>query len=229
MPVTSTPLDILRRAYSRSTKNTPARLVTESTEGLDIVQQAMRGIYAVAARVAPEHFATSEAVSFSSPGWTRPAAAESIYRIETSGGAEVAVVPHDDRTLEAGIRPAVYYLGGIYRNAGNTGDPTSGSLTFFYSRRPTLPASYTSPLDTQWEEPFNELLALEVAIYLAEKDGGPRLEELPSLVRERNRWLARFLAYLEHQSQNERRRFSREFPGIVPLTALLAGGEATSA
>lgn len=226
MAVTTTVQQILDGAYTRSSKNRPGILMTDATEGLQLVIRSLRGLYAYAARVNPTYFGAQTVVAFVSPGWRRPELAESIYRIETPAFVEVAVVPFDDRQAEPSM-PAVYAFAQIYRPASvNAPDPQSGNLVFWHARRPTDPANLAATLDADWAEAYNELLMLEVAIYLALKDG--RLDELAALRAERDSWATLFTAFLEHETANLRARWNlvRRFTTntLVPIRSLLAGG-----
>lgn len=230
MAVTTTGQDILDAAYAKSLKNRPGEIATAGTELLKLVVRSMHGLYAYAARVNPIFFAETASVAFASPGWARPALAESVIRIE-NGTAEVVVVPYNQRDAEPG-KPAVWRFGQIYRPASAGGlDPQGGSLTFFYAKRPTTPASLAATLDALWTEQFNELLVLEVAIYLALKDG--RGEEVPGLTADRDRWVTMFTAFLEHETAQERRSYGHVHrftgPSLVPLVSLLAGGSSAAA
>ncbi len=222
---------ILDAAHSRSTKNDPGLIATQATELLQVVIRAMRGLYAFAARVNPIYFAEQINVPFAAGGWIRPAAAESIWRIELPAGTEVVVVPYDDRAKAEPTKPAVYEFGQKFRPATALApNPQAGDLVFFYAKRPADPANLAANLDALWTEQFNELLILEVSVYLALKDG--RIDEVAALKAERDPWVNRFVAHLEHATANERRRFSqvRRFNTntIVPLRSLLAGGEAAA-
>jgi hypothetical protein len=211
MAVTTTVQDILDAAYSRSTQNNPGTIATESTELLAVVQRAIDGCYAFAARINPTFFGATAAVTppGASTPWARPEEAEAIFRIEESG-VEVVVVPYDDRTAESGL-PAVYEWGQAFYEAGNAGDPdpTTDTLDFYFAKRPATLTGVTDVLDAMWREQFNELLVTEVAIYLATKDGAAqsRQNELQVLVAERMRWANRFAAHLEHATTNLRRRY----------------------
>lgn len=223
MPVT--PQDILTDAYAKSKKNQPGKIATEATELLGVVNRVVRTFFQIGARVNPFYFGDQATVAFSSPGWTRPSTAEAVFRIEDPQGDEVVVVPFDDREAEQG-HPRVYRLGGVYRGAGGAGDPSSGNLTFFFSKRPTDAGSLASTIDASFPEAYVELANLEVAAYLANKD--QRQEELAYLVGERDRWLALFLGFLEHETLNERRRFGTVQPfhtgSAIPISSLLTGG-----
>jgi len=371
MSVTTTPQDILYAAYAKSTKNSPGTIATESTELLQLIIRALRGLYALAARVNPSFFAqrasivsgdgivtgltiaknvgavtfatnavasafrvggvavafvgsatqafsaahkitmgkwgavllqvtqgatttlatkvvastqaytsaadavaalpaadtgylaighiliqaavaadwdaqtdyldnlstgclSAQLISYppTTTGWRRPVDAESVWRIEadngtvptTTAGTEVVVVPFDDKGAEAG-KPGVYEFGQQFYGAGNSLDPTSGTLQFFYSRRPTDPATLTATLDASWIEQFNEALILEVAMYLALKDGRP--EEYKALAADRDNWVKQYIMFLEHATANERRRFGHirriNTQTLVPLASFLSG------
>lgn len=219
------PQDLLTDAYAKSKKNQPGKIATESTELLGVVNRVVRTFFQIGVRVNPYFFGDTEDVAYVSPGWARPSAAETIYRIETAAEVEVVVVPFEDRSAESGL-PAVYRLGQVFRSAGNTNDPTSGTLTFFYSKRPTDVAALTSDIDSMFPDAYRELAVLEIAAYLALKDG--RAEEVARLVAERDRWLRMFLAFLEHETVNERRRFGHLQPfntgSLMPIESLLTGG-----
>lgn len=204
MAVTTTVTDILVAALARSQKNRPNAIATNASELLEVVFRAMRALYALAAEVNPTFFADSDDVAYAAPGWARPPEAENVFRIELDG-TEVAVVPYDDLGAETGM-PAVYALGQIYRSAGNADDPTAAdTLRIFFSRLPEKPTSVSDTLDAQWPEQFNELLNLEVAIYLALKDG--RMDEVQILRPARDGWATLYGKFLEHETSNLRRRF----------------------
>jgi hypothetical protein len=83
MAVTTTVQNVLNGAYGRSKKNQPNQIASEGTELIEVVDRAMRGIYAFAARINPTYFgATSLAVAFGTTGWARPDGAESVWAIK---------------------------------------------------------------------------------------------------------------------------------------------------
>jgi len=223
MAVTTTPADIIFAARNTSIKNRAA-LATDATELLQKVIRALRGLYAVAARVNPTFFAEQATVAFAS-GWPRPQTAESVYRLErnanTTGGSgasgsEVVVVPFDDRGAELGTG-AVYAFGQVYRSAGNAKDPTGGELVLFCARRPTDPADLNATLDSQWQEDFNELLIVELALYLAGKDA--RGDDIARLLADRLSWLNLYIGFLQHETANLRRRYGHQT--VVNVNTLL--------
>lgn len=226
MAVTTKVQDIVTGALTRSAKNSPGIIANNAVELVEVVRRAMAGLYSFAARINPTYFAESADVAPVAAGWQRPEAAESVFRIERTAGAEVVVVPLDDRAAEQGS-PAVFTLGQLYRPAGNPLDPVLPEhLVFYYSKRPTRPALLTDTLDALWNESYNDLLISEVAVYLALKDG--RMDEVEPVRADRDRWAMLFAAFLEHETVGTRRRFGvvnrTTGQGIVPLSSILAGG-----
>lgn len=227
MAVTTTVQDLLDAAYAKSTKNQPGTIATEATELFNVVVRIIRGVYSFAAELNPTLFSATEDVTGVASVWARPEAAEAILRIETAAFVEVAVVPYDDR-LCADPKPAVYeFAGGFRAVAGQTNPPgATDDLTFFYSKRPDdpNPADLTGVIDPDWQEDYNELLILEIAIYLALKDG--RFDEVEALKVDRNAWATRFATYLLHATSNLQRRFGhRRHVNVETLLPMLTGGK----
>lgn len=220
----STPAEIFRGAYGRSKKNQPQEIASEETELLDLLTQALRGLFIFGTRLNPTFFGTEDTVSISSGAWPLPADVEHLFRVEASG-SKVEVVPFEDRGIAA-PEPAVYHLGGELHPAGNDNDPTSGDLLLIYAKQAEAPAGVDADLDSFWPEAYDELLELEVAIYLALKDG--RNQEVQTLQADRDRWALRFAAHVEHYAPTTTDRFGAgggiQTESQVPLGDLLAGG-----
>jgi len=234
--VTTTVMDILIAAYARSIKNRPGTIATEATELLELVRRIQRYWYSYAATINYTVFAGLAEVQMSAEsggpltqGWERPDEAVTIFRVErttrTEGGegtdgTEVSIVAYDDRGAEQG-KGAIFRLGLAFFPAGNPKDPTGGTLRFYFSRKPNDPATVDDLLDEQWRESYNDLFILDVAIYLAAKDG--RADEVMQLNAERTEKVMAFTEFLKHPEANERRRFGtvRRVPGtqITPPQA----------
>lgn len=222
---------IIDRAQAKSMKNRPGVVATDS-ELVDIALVAQRNLFALAARVNPTFFGDELDVAYAAPGWARPVDAESIHRIELVGAiveTEIKVVPHDDRLADR-FHPSVYRFGQVFRSVGRAIDPeTTDSLRFFYSKRPTDPVDMTSTLDAMWPTQYDELLALEVAMYLCLKDSAEqRGAELGELRGMRDASLRQFIAFLEHETANLVRRHSQfrriNTETVMPINSLVAGG-----
>lgn len=222
MAVTTSVQEILNGAYGRSTKNQPGTIAAETTELLKVVNRIHRRIYAFAARVNPIFFAETALVVEVSGSWVRPETAESIVRIENTSNVEVTIVPLDDRAAEPTLL-AVYEFGQKFFTAA--GLTPTGNLTFWYSKRPTTYTLLADILDSLWTEQFNEILVLDLAIYLSAKDG--RLDEVQLFIPERDNWLILFGAFLQHSTSNLRRRFGSKnvinVQSLIPLFFPQAG------
>lgn len=226
MAVTTTVQDLLDGAFAKSTKNQPGTIATNAVELYEVTVRIIRGVYAFAAEINPVRFSATEDVVGVGGVWARPEAAQAILRIESSGFGEVVVVPYDDR-LCADPKPALYEFGSGFNTVlGQTSPPgATDTLTFWYSKRPDdpNPTDLTGVIDPDWNEDFNELLILEIAIYLALKDG--RFDEVEVLKADRNAWAHRFGSYLQHATANMQRRFGhRKHVNVDSLLPMLTGG-----
>lgn len=227
MAVTITPQDVLNQAYAKSLKNQPGFIANEATELLAQVNRALRALYSIAASINPTFFGKSADMSEAGQTWLEPDDAESVYYMEEkSGGAEVIVVPVNEQDVEPG-KKAVYSVGRVFR-ASST-NPPSAVVTAYYSKKSEIAASLSTPLDQTWDEGHNELLVLELALFLAIKDG--RAEELGGLAQQRNMELRRFVTRLEHHLANIRSRFGPAIaitsPATLTYSELLLGDTAT--
>lgn len=202
----TTARQIVTSGYAKSTKNKAGEIATEATEILRLMNRLLRKYFAFMARSNWTLVGKAATVAYDGTagilGWPRPSDAEAVVAI-FDGSQEIGVVPLEDRLADH-ANPCVYRYGGVYRSAANANDPTNQSLLFVYARRPTVLATIDDNLDTLWPETFNEVLELEVASYLARKNG--RGDEVALFANEISDWMALFTQYCEHETLNERRR-----------------------
>lgn len=227
--------DVLDRAFARSRRFVPegVGMTASPAELVPAVQDSLYALFQIAARVNPAFYGASRTVAYDAVagGWPRPGDAEAIERIERADGEEVVVVPMDQQAAEEGF-PSVYRWGRIYKPAAVTTGPNAGeALTFYFSRVPNALVDENSVIDSAFPESHRTLLELDVAIRLALKDGGLTAgETLAPLVEERREALLRYVAFLEHETIEERRDYGlvRKFSTntLVPLHTMLAGGGA---
>lgn len=221
-----TPRQILAAAYTRSKRNKGSADIDEATEGVRLVQYALDRLYTLTARINPEYFLADLTVSINSGKWALPSKVESLLRIERAGGAEVVIVPFDDRAMFAGIKPAVYFSGRGYKSAGNVNDPVAENLNFFFAPGAPVVTIDADIDETAWPAQHSDLLVDECAVYLSLKD--VRIgEDLAPLKEERNDKARLYVAHLEHVNRTRVKR-----TGILPYVpgatiqnalALLAG------
>jgi hypothetical protein len=202
----STAREIIDAAYATSKLNQPGASASETGELIPFLNRSLRGMFAEGARVNRKVFGARLSVNWTTDHWKRPEGAEMILRIEQNG-TEVVEVPFDQRRAEPG-KPSIYSLGQRYYPAGGGVDPTNGALVFFYSARPaTIPSTaegLNQDLDPLWPSQFDSLLILDMARYLATKDGGDkRGQEIAAFASEYEREHGRYVAWLEHESTVE--------------------------
>lgn len=204
---------IIEAALATSKKNQRGATASDTGELLPLVQRSLRGFFAEGARANRKFYGKKFDVAFSAGGWARPDEAEMIVRIEAgagvtkadasaiAAGTRIVEVPFDQRRAEPGL-PAIYEYGQVFYAAGNAPDPVAGTLTFFGSARPADLTALTSTLDVLWPEQFNSLLILDVARYLAIKDGN-RPDEVAAFAEEYKRERDRYVAFLQHETTTE--------------------------
>lgn len=216
--------EIITAAHGYSSKSRPNEIASRETELLSLIYRAVRGIYAVASRVNPEYWGTSETVGNISGRWARPVGSLSVFLIErTSDQVEVAVVPLEDREAEKS-KPSVYLLGRGYHVARSPLGPTAAdNLDFYFSRVPVQPNALTDVIDDDWENVFDNFLAIECAMYLALKDG--RMDEFSALQPERQKEAELFVEFMSNATPILSTRYGQPRRVTVPsILPLLAGG-----
>lgn len=194
--------DLLDAAYNRSKYNQPGLMATEATELLKVVQRSLRKRFAQAVRVNRFYFGVTTTVAAAAGKWLRPADAASIYRIE-HGTVPVVVVDFEDPNAEKG-EPSVYEFGQAFHPVAASGLAGTEALTFSYSRRASVPQNINAAVDPAFPADFHDLLILDVAIYLAQKDG--RMPEVQALMAERAEWEQLYAHALEHATPSLRKR-----------------------
>lgn len=201
--MSTTAQQIIDAGFAFSFQNRPNTIATHATELVGVVDRKLSQLFADVASQNPTFFGTALPVAFASGGWLIPSDAELVWRITNGSGAEVITVPFDDLAAEP-LQPALYQIGQTLYTAGNALDPVSGNLTFFYSRQSVTLTALSDTLDPLWPEKFNTALILDLAAYLAEKDG--RANEGGTWRSEADKWGAMLLRRAEQQMAIEVRR-----------------------
>ncbi len=216
-----TPREIIEAAYPKSTKNQPGAIATEGPELLNQVNRVMAGLLAAGSRINVTYFGAKETVTKTGAYWARPATAEAVFLVTKTDGTKVHIVPFDDQAL-MGTEPAVYRYGGAYYEANSSLSAVS-DLDLFFSQEFTAAATLDTSLDARWPDRFNELPILLTAYYLSVKDGRP--EEYAGLEAQIQHQFSLYLAFLEHETLGELRRFEpvrfNASEAVVPITDLL--------
>lgn len=223
---------IAEAAVLKSRRNTLGGTANTELELLPHIRRAVHGLFSVTARINRYFYGDSVVMPYvaGQNGWSRPTLAELIFLIHNSGGEDVIPVPIEEPDADI-ARPCVTRLGRVFRPIeGHAPGPDEyEDLTFYFSRKPIQPTTLDGNIDTAFPDEYDELLNLETAIYLALKDGGSRLEEVPILRGDRDRWLQLYLAHVEHETIGEVRTKSGSAyrfhaTSVIPVGSLLAGG-----
>lgn len=235
--MTTTAKALRDAAYSRSAANDPDKLATDF-ELIGVIDRRLKQIYSFAARNNPFYFGQGTSVTGDATKWPRPTAAELVFKVEADGpagtgvdrkittvGAEVSIVPFEDR--EAEMAPRVYPLGRAYYSVGIAATDPSASvngdkLKFYYSRRhadlnPALPPTdAANTLDADWPEQFNDLIVLHLAKYLNVKDVARSAPEFTALDAEEKALFGVFAQHLEHENYGMKARWGQVSRVVSP-------------
>jgi hypothetical protein len=220
--------EIIDSAYARQKQGAQGVDADEDNELRPQLEDIIGTLFGIGARVNPSWFSKLEIVPWDPElaGWIRPATAEMVHWVEDADGTPVVRVPRDEPDAEPGS-PTVYRLGGVYFPTGSSlGPDVNAGLTFIFAKRPAAIPELSSDIDDLFPQGHESLPALELAIYIALKDG--RQADVSALVAQRDARLLRFLQFLEHEDVGERSRSGSVMKfrqrTIVPVSGLLLGG-----
>jgi hypothetical protein len=212
--------DVLNDALvlNRTTQE-PAMVSEGAVDIIAAINRSLSGIYAVGARVNPAYHGKVLGVAEDTGVWARPEDAELVSLILDSAGVRVLPsTPQEPRPDPD--KPCVVRWGRVYRRPSGAAAPT-GSLTFWYSRRPEFAADREDEVDL--EDAFRSLLVYDLGTWFARRD--ERWDEAAGLIQERDRHFQMYLASLEHESVGDVRNVGQtgffDSPSVVDLKALL--------
>ncbi len=194
--------EIKKAAYNCSSRSQEDRSATDE-ELLNVLNSRIARAFTEGHAINPWAFLAQVAVKSNGQVWARPTDAAVVLRIEQNDEPkEVAVVPFDQQNIERGL-PSVYRMGNQYwpvlRNPR-----LSGSLNFWYAKAPTaMPSGPKAEIDPLYPHGHERRLVLELAIYMANKDG--RAEDAALLKQELEMEVQRFVQALKLADPTARR------------------------
>jgi len=194
---------IIEAAYLRSTANAPGKLAVdqEMVDYLDLVHQ---GYCALLAAAAPERWIATDSATWSGTPATLAIAHSDIidlHRIEnTATQAEITLGPVAEkaRAWFAGVpfcwRGAQAAGFATLFSRGTAIDPQTGDgATYWYLDAPATISALSSTIDARFPKRHEQLLILDLAIYLSLKDvEEDRKDEMDRLKAEREAHYAAF-------------------------------------
>lgn len=191
---------IIEAAYLRSTANAPGKLATDQ-ELINHLDRVHQGYCALLAVAAPERWVQSTTVAwtgtFPAPAITGalPTDIIDIHRIEDANGNEITLGPVAEKARAWTLTvPFVWRSAAQLMSQQRALDPKNGDTsTVWYLAAPATIATLSSTIDTRFPLRHEQLLILDLAIYLSLKDvEEDRKDEMDRLKSERDAHYAAF-------------------------------------
>jgi len=188
---------LLEAAYSRSTANDPGKLATDG-ELMPVLNRIYQTLYALKAVSAPEQHTAAANIVLAAGIGTLPTDMIDIRRIEGLGGVVAAglkinVIPVEEKDRGWHLAPRMYRQGNSIISPVGTGDPAvSDTVKLFHLDAPATLSALATTLDVRYPVRFEELLVVELAMYLSTKDATRDAAEFGKLSTYRNMQLEAF-------------------------------------
>lgn len=166
---------LIEAAYSRSTANDPGKLAVDG-ELLGVLNRIYQLLYALKAVSSPAaHTAVTNLVLVASAG-SIPTDAIDIRRVEgvsgtVAAGTKINVIPAEEKDRSWHLAPRMYRQGNSLISIAGVGDPgATDTVKLFYLDAPATLSALATTLDARYPVRFEELLIVELAMYLSTKD-----------------------------------------------------------
>lgn len=198
---------IVDGGVAHSTVSDPNRLYT-TAEIVRVVNDYQRKYMARANALNPHRFKSASLLAAPGAGlpWTITVLFSDLVHLEKSDGTEVRIVDEQDSKSEVPPRVRVEARNLLFTIGDSADpDPVSDQLKLWYAPIPVELTSLASNLDDRFPEQYNRILMLEVAMYLALKDG--RIEEAASFQGQLDAWVDTFDRELAPPYSARTRRF----------------------
>jgi hypothetical protein len=179
----TTAQNIIEAAYSRSTSNDPGKLAVD-LELIGHLNRKYQSVFAVfGIEGGDTTLAKTTMLLAGLPGTAAlPADIADITRLEDANGKKVHIVPAEEKDRSWHLSPAVFRQGLSLVSLARSGDPVLGQvLTLFYIDAPAPLVALATALDARFPARFEQLLILDLAIYLSLKDDGRDNKEYEEL------------------------------------------------
>lgn len=200
----STVQQLIEAAYSRSTANDPGKLAGDDELRLHLNRryQSLCGLLAIADK---DGWLARTTLSFSGSPQTAtlPTDIIDIAKLECTDGSEAHLIPLWEKDKNWHLGPSVFRQGNSLISRGRvavpmdwqiTDDPQDSDLVMWYRDAPTTLTSLSSTLDSRFPVRFEDILVLDLAVYLSVKDEGRSPEEFKALKAEYTEAVAKFNA-----------------------------------
>jgi len=180
----TTAQQIIESAYSRSTSNDAGKLAGDG-ELLLHLNRKYQSLYAIMAAFGGDNALASAVLNFAGgpPAVAAlPVDAIDLIRVEQANGGKAYLIPANEKDRGWHLAPAMYRQGASLISRGQTGDPGVGTaITLFHLDAPAALVALATALDARFPVRYEEILVLDLAIYLSVKDEGRSVNEYKQL------------------------------------------------
>lgn len=189
--------DLIEAGYSRSAANDPGKLATDG-ELLKVLNRIYQVLYALKAVSSPEQHTTDANLVLVASEGTIPADSIDIRRVEgfsgtVTAGSPIGVIPLEEKSRGWHLAPSMYRKGAKLISLGRVGDPgAADTVKLFHIDAPTKLVALATAIDSRYPDRFEELLVVELAMYLSTKDTKRDPAEFTKLTAYRNMQLSAF-------------------------------------
>lgn len=165
---------LIEAGYSRSTLNDPGKLAGDP-ELIGHLNRKYQTRFALLAVASGDDMLAKVAIAFAGApaAIALPADTIDVVRLENAAQAKIHIVPGDEKDRSWHLTPAVYRSGLSLVSLMRSGDPGVAQVaTLFYLDAPAALTLLASILDARYPARYENLLVLDIAIYLSTKDAG---------------------------------------------------------
>lgn len=168
----STAQALIEAGYARSTANDAGKLASDG-ELLLHVNRKYQSLYAIMALAGGDNALakTTLVLAGSPPSVALPADIIDIKRLEQLLGGKAYLVPADEKDRSWHLAPAFYRQGNSLVSLARSGDLAAGqSVVVYHLDSPVALTTLASVTDARFPTRYEDILVLDLAIYLSTKD-----------------------------------------------------------
>jgi hypothetical protein len=192
----STAQQLIEAAYARSTSNDAGKLASDG-ELLLHLNRKYQSLYAIYAIAAGDNTLAKAVLVLAGapPAAALPVDIIDIKRLEQVSGAKAYLIPADEKDRTWHLAPAFYRQGNSLVARGLAGDLAAGaSVNLYHLDAPAALVALATNTDARFPVRFEDILVLDLAIYLSTKDEGRSEKEYKALKDEYAEAIAMFNA-----------------------------------
>lgn len=180
----TTAQSIIESSYARSTANDAGKLASDG-ELLLLLNRKYQSLYAIMAVNGGDNALVKAALTFAAgPPITVTIPTDSIdlVRFEKADETRAYIIPANEKDRSWHFAPAVFRVGNTLVSRGLTGDPAAADIyNLYHLDAPTALTALSTTLDARFPVRYEDILVLDLAIYLSVKDEGRNPQEFTAL------------------------------------------------